>query len=257
MGGTKYGEWGVDSIPGGSKAGGPVIVFNEALATGAIAISPSSNFMGQSGVYNATTKALEFGVLGSISSLPAGLCSSVAVVAGWTPTAAVKALGSSLLETYGKVGRQWDSDDTTIAKVSYSTDNGAFYYYNAYPFDNAQQALETVLTSTENPLPIGSVLLDSWWYHKDWHGGVTDWSATDKWFPDGGLPGFHDKVPMPIVAHNRYWSPETVYAKENGGQYNFIIEPKNQKAIPMDQHFWDDLLSNASKNWGLAVYEQD
>lgn len=254
--GTHYGEWGVDEIPGGSKAG-PVIVFNEAHGTGAIAISPSSNFMGQSGVYNTTANALEFGLLGSISSVPAGLCSSVAVVADWTPTKAVKALGASLLATYGKEGRQWDSDDQTIAKVSYSTDNGAFYYYNAYPFDNAQAALEKLLTSTEHPLPIGSVLLDSWWYYKGQHGGVTDWRATEDWFPDGGLPGFHAKVPLPIVAHNRYWSNEAVYAKENGGQYDFIIEAEKHTAIPMDQRFWDDLLGNATRNWGLAVYEQD
>lgn len=254
--GTRYGEWGVDDIPGGSKAG-PVVVFNEAPGTGAIVISPFSNFMDQSGVYNTTTKVLEFGLMGSISSVPTGLCSSVAVMAGWTPTAAVKALGSSLLATYGKDGRQWDSDDATIAKVSYSTDNGAYYYYNTYPFDNAQDALETLLTSKEHPLPIGSVLLDSWWYYKGSNGGVTDWTATDEWFPHGGLPGFHTKVPLPIVAHNRYWSSETVYAKENGGQYNFIIEPDKHKAIPNDQQFWDDLLANATQNWGLAVYEQD
>eukprot|EP00930_Biecheleria_cincta_P027703 TRINITY_DN19402_c0_g1_i1.p1 TRINITY_DN19402_c0_g1~~TRINITY_DN19402_c0_g1_i1.p1 ORF type:complete len:568 (-),score=57.08 TRINITY_DN19402_c0_g1_i1:245-1948(-) len=254
-GGTKWGEWGVDTIPSGTRAS-PIVVFNQKHGTGAMVISPSSNFMGQNGVYNATAKALEFGLLGSIASVPAGLCSSVVIVSGWTPTEAVKALGSTLLAMYGKQGHQWNSSDVTIAKVSYSTDNGAFYYYNAKPFQNTQQALETLLTSKQHPLPVSSVLLDSWWYYKGPRGGVTKWVASPEWFPDGGLEGFHSKVPMPIIAHNRMWSDETVYARENGGQYDFIVEKEGGKAIPVEQRFWDDLMINGTR-WGLSVYEQD
>ena len=28
-----------------------------------------------------------------------------------------------------------------------------------------------------------------------------------------------------LQTHNRWWAPDNVYAKQNGGDYNFIIEP--------------------------------
>ena len=87
-------------------------------------------------------------------------------------------------------------------------------------------------------------------------GGVTDWNATAKAFPDG-LAAFQDMVKMPFYMHNRMWAAENVYARSNGGDYDFIVEPTNQLAIPIEQRFWDDLLRNASTEWGMLVYEQD
>ena len=57
------------------------------------------------------------------------------------------------------------------------------------------------------------------------------------------------------MAHNRYWSDATPYARQNGGRYAFVVEPENHKAIPTSQAFWDDLMA-ASAAWGLGVYEQ-
>ena len=31
-----------------------------------------------------------------------------------------------------------------------------------------------------------------------------------------------------VVAHNRYWAVDTVYARDNGGNYSFIIENQNK-----------------------------
>lgn len=63
-----------------------------------------------------------------------------------------------------------------------------------------------------------------------------------------------------MQGHNRYWSSETVYAKANGGPYNFHIQKaeggKRAIAAPDDQMFWDWLLQS-SKEWGLVNYEQD
>ena len=64
------------------------------------------------------------------------------------------------------------------------------------------------------------------------------------------------------MGHNRYWDTDTVYAKQNGGDYDFVIERKednpefNDYAWPAEQRFWDDLLYNSTK-WGLFMYEQD
>ena len=88
---------------------------------------------------------------------------------------------------------------------------------------------------------------------KHYYTGVTSWTATNKTFPRG-LESFNEKVQLPIVAHNRYWSSENVYAKQNGGQYDFVVE--EERSIPIEQKFWNDLIENSTK-WGLTVYEQD
>ena len=54
--------------------------------------------------------------------------------------------------------------------------------------------------------------------------------------------------------HNRYWATDNIYAKQNGGEYEFIVEDKY--AIPTDQKLWDDLMANAT-HWGMETYEQD
>ena len=56
---------------------------------------------------------------------------------------------------------------------------------------------------------------------------------------------------------NRYWSSNSPYAKQNGGEFEFS-EWKTEKdyIVPLEQRFWDFLLGK-SKEWGLAVYEQD
>ncbi|XP_077991614.1 uncharacterized protein LOC144445843 [Glandiceps talaboti] len=51
-------------------------------------------------------------------------------------------------------------------------------------------------------------------------------------------------------------SGDTDYAKQNGGQFDFIIEKDTEYALPMDDEFWTYLLKT-SREWGLIVYEQD
>ena len=106
---------------------------------------------------------------------------------------------------------------------------------------------------------------------------MSNWSATPDAFPLG-LAKLSQDTGWKYVAHNRYWStanvckmvtlsrchnpslanPESITiadAKQNGGDFEFIIE-KGGKAIPTTQRFWDYLM-RVSKEWGMAVYEQD
>ena len=71
-------------------------------------------------------------------------------------------------------------------------------------------------------------------------------------FPDN-LTAVFNRNMMPIVAHNRYFSPYNVYAKENGGTFDFILE--DNIAIPADARLWKFLFQQ-SKVWGLTTYEQ-
>jgi hypothetical protein len=50
-------------------------------------------------------------------------------------------------------------------------------------------------------------------------------------------------------------SPVTDYAKQNGGKFEFIVE--SEASLPVEEAFWDFLLSSSKETWNLLVYEQD
>ena len=123
-------------------------------------------------------------------------------------------------------------------------------------FSSPEAALRAVHDdAVAQRLPFAYVLLDSWWYYKGVGGGVKNWTARPDAFPHG-LSAFTAATGWPVVGHNRYWASDTTYAKQNGGDYSFVVEPARQKALPTEQRFWDDLMAS-SKAWGLTVYEQD
>lgn len=122
--GTKTGVWYThdqnESIPGGPMAG-PVILFNGS-GTAAVVLGYFENFL--TGMHRQNAGVLEFGLLGSITSIPAGYTSSMVVVSNDGINAAVEAYGAALLTKYDKPGRQWDylMEDITIQKLGYYTD---------------------------------------------------------------------------------------------------------------------------------------
>jgi len=131
----------------------------------------------------------------------------------------------------------------------------AVYYYCQEPNRTYAQTIEDIASHmAANDIPTRAIQLDSWWYFKSADGdGVLDWAPMPSVFPNGIKP-VHDAVRMPFIAHNRYWAPKNVYAKQNGGMYDFIVESK--LSIPIEERFWTDLFRNASL-WGMRVYEQD
>lgn len=46
-------------------------------------------------------------------------------------------------------------------------------------------------------------------------------------------------MPLSLVSLCRYWAGNTTYAKDNGGSWDFIVEPENQLAIPVEEAFWE------------------
>ena len=73
--GTHYGQWGHTPLVGGTM-GGPTVLF-DSTQSHAVVLSPWQNFLAGSSVetmaqdFNGSS-ALEFGLLGSILSVPAG-----------------------------------------------------------------------------------------------------------------------------------------------------------------------------------------
>ena len=102
--------------------------------------------------------------------------------------------------------------------TGYSTDNGAYYYYQTEPLKNYQETMLDVKAYHDKlGLPTKWVLLDSWWYYKGINGGVKNWTARPDIFPDG-LQAVYEGTKWKIQAHNRYWSLDNVYANNIDGQ---------------------------------------
>ncbi len=83
-------------------------------------------------------------------------------------------------------------------------------------------------------------------------------------FPDGnqGIREMQEATGWHITAHNRYWSRDTNYAVQNGGNWSFYVDQSNspaggQMALPLQQAFWEWLLTSSQREWGLTTYEQD
>lgn len=65
-------------------------------------------------------------------------------------------------------------------------------------------------------------------------------------------------IVRPVVAHNRAWDHNNVYARQNGGTYDFLLGNTSKGeplGLPLERRFWDDLLQNA-REWGCINYQQ-
>jgi len=236
----------------GISGTGPVVVFDQDLKT-SLVLSPFSNFMAAN--QKVVGGALSYGVMGAVTSIPKGFSLATVITLGTGVNAAMDAWGDVLLKQYGKERYAYQKD-LAMQYLGYSTDNGAYYYYQTEPNKNYEDTLIDVLAyAKEKSIPYKYVLLDSWWYFKGKAGGVKTWEARPDIFPDGSA-GFWNQTKWPTQLHNRMWAPDTTYAKQNGGKYNFIIDGSNV-AVPDDQQFWNDLIGNKTTEAGAFMYEQD
>ena len=244
-------------------ASGPLVLF-DAEAAHSLVLSPSSNFMGVSAAQSLGGSAVAWGPLGSFAGLPAGWGYDVVARYGPTINGNIMAWGSALLEKHGKA-RGGSAADFTSTHLGFNTDNGAYYYYNTGAYQNYSVALAAVSDYAKaQGIPYRFVLLDSYWYYKDPpKGGVINWTAQDGpgWFTGGnaGIRALVEYTGWKIIAHNRYWSPNTTYARQNGGDWDFFIDGAGTgtMAVPLDQAFWVWLLTSSAAEWGLTVLEQD
>ena len=261
---SKAAPWSPNSLPPGGRSAGPFALFDSSLSC--VVISHASEFMAAvtavSPGNGGDNASISNGVMGSITSVPKGftLRTIVRLGGGKGISSSVKGWGNTMLRLFNKDSEAARSMDPTLQWLSYATDNGAYYYGHPERLANGstvtmQQTLFDVYDSAKNlGVPVQSVLLDSWWYTKGVGGGVKNWTAREDIFPDG-IESLRARTGWNIMAHNRYWAPDTVYARQNGGDYDFIVGEK--MAIPVEQRFWDDLIGNATVQWDLKVYEQD
>ncbi|KNC53925.1 6 carbohydrate binding protein [Thecamonas trahens ATCC 50062] len=204
-------------IGSGLDDSGPLAIFARDAPLASL-VSAASNFMTSATSFNASTRRLAYGVLGSVTAIPPGFNMNTIAVAGTGVTSATAAWGAALRDMFGKDAA---GADPTLTTLQYITDHGAYYYYHTEPGTNYQETLEGVKQYAEAAgIPYRNIQIDSYFY------------------PKANGPGL-----------------KTGYAQQNGGQYAFAIDATSGMALPLEQVFWDDLMANASA-W-LTVYEQD
>lgn len=247
------------SVYSNIDGGFPLAVFDKEMKNSLI-ISPLNTFMSSSlSVFpfglDKVTPAFGLGIVPDVDSVPEGYVMETIVVAGQNVTETMAEWGRLLRSRYKKTDK-YRIADPSINYLGYYTDNGACYYYDTGVYDNYEDTIIAVKKSSiDNSIPYRYLQLDSWWYYKGMVGGVKNWTARPDIFPHG-IRYVSNLTDWNIVAHNRYWSNNTDYAKQNGGKFDFILD-SNGYALPNDSAFWKYLLSNAKDNWNLMVYEQD
>ena len=242
-----------------NKDGGyPIAIFDSKLEN-TVVLSPQNTFMSamQTSFFpkSYNVPIFGFGILGMVDSVPKGYAMETLMVAGQNITETMDKWGRLLRIRYKKED-QYRQDDFSINYLGYYTDNGACYYYYTGDYANYEEALIAVKKDADNKgIPYRYLQIDSWWYFKGNSDGVKNWTAMPSVFPRG-IEYVSNITGWPIVAHNRYWSNNTDYAKQNGGNFNFIVD-EGGFALPDDSEFWRYLLSTSRDQWNLWVYEQD
>ena len=263
----KAGTWAAGARVGGGLVGtAPLVVFAEDLRTSAV-VSPLSSFMVAAA--QPSRDGVAYGVLGSVASVPAGFGVETVVVASRGVREAMLSWGDALLRYHGKRREAAWARDATLRHLGYATDNGAYYYYNVHPDRGPpgrtyeSTILEVAAYARRAGIPYRYWLADSWWYSKgpETAGvprpGVARWEPMREIFPRG-LGALANATGWRLMAHNRYWSASTPYARQNGGEWPFELDRATGFAVPASRAFWDHLFGRAREGgWRLATYEQD
>jgi hypothetical protein len=130
-----------------------------------------------------------FGPSGSLATLEQGWSYAVVIVAAGGPTLAMRRYGDLLQAAAG--GAVQRLPDPAVSQLSYWTDNGAYYYYNAagkQALPSPEKALPSALGQLRaQRVPVKLLQLDGWWFD-----GAT--GAPDAAFFPHGWPAFRAAV---------------------------------------------------------------
>ena len=258
MVGASYttGEWNdhTTGIASGIKGTGPLCIFQQSSHL-AVVLSPFTNAMAANQKYTieGSTNTLDYGIMGNVTNIPPGYeLSTIVSFAEGSVNNAMMTWGDLLLSNYQKDRKAAWVKDFALQFLGYSTDNGAYYYYTTEKNKNYQETmLDIAQDAATQKIPYRYWLADSWWYYKGVKDGVKNWTSMKSVFPDG-LKYIYDETGWLVQGHNRFWSMNTDYAKQNGGNWNFILDPDSQYALPYDQEFWNYLMQT-SRKWGCVV----
>ncbi|MBM4355989.1 MAG: hypothetical protein FJ109_19740 [Deltaproteobacteria bacterium] len=230
---------------------GPIVLIADDLET--LVFSPMDHFFVS--YVSFEDDAIRYGVAGEVDVLPAGFEHRFIAVRGQGVNATVREWGRRMLEDRGKL-RVDRYADTGLSRLGYWTDNGAWYYYKTEPGMNEEETLLAVKAEADKVgIPYGYFQIDSWWYFKDGEAGLWPpaglvlWEPQPEKFPSG-LSAFHEKLGLPLVAHNRWFAVKNAYLED----FPFVVE--ETMSLPTSGGVFEKFMSDA-KSWGVETYEQD
>lgn len=199
------------------------------------------------------------GIKGTVSVIPAGWRQLFILSAGRGINDGMMAWGDRMLKFTGKPRADMYRDDV-ISTIGFWTDNGGYYHYATGTNESYEEVLPKVKAYHDSiGVPFRHWQFDSWFYPKDGGvsasgggGAVVNWTAMPSVFPNG-MAYIQSKLGVPIVMHNRQWSPKSDYIKNE--PYKWYKSTK--AAVPEDPSaFFKDFFQQ-QEGWGLAMYEQD
>jgi hypothetical protein len=200
---------------------------------------------------------------GDLAEAPAGFTTELAVWAAAGPRAALGAWIGWLRQQHAPQ-RPSRYADVGVARLSYWTDNGAYYYYRTEPDTDYLTTLERAVDDCEaRGIPIGLVQIDSWFYpHEHLRpvsaegaplvppSGMLAWEPRADLFPDG-WPDLQRRLGhRPLAFHSRHFARRSPYFER------FPAWSDGDYAHPQDGALFDHLLGRAA-DWGALTYEQD
>lgn len=242
----------------------PWLLFDD--QANALVISPASHFMVASMLGDARQR-IASGFNNRLRNVPAGFSQQTILAFGSGINRTWDVWGQSLRALEG-VRQPHNDADAILKYLGYWTDNGAYYYYN-FDLEKGYDGTLKLLAADyrQNQIPIRYLQLDSWWYYKtftdpagvvggaksarlpqgEWnrYGGLLEYKAHPDVFPKG-LEAFQKSVGLPLVTHNRWIDPASLYHQKYEISGVAALDPK----------WWGDITTYL-KTSGVKTYEQD
>jgi len=246
-----------------SHQGGAPLVFYNASTSKSSPLPPMTVFSPLS-----TPKAqhmfagdglLGAGVKGTVRQIPAGWRQLFLLSADYGILPGMMSWGNRMLKFTGKERAEMYGDEV-VGSIGFWTDNGGYYHYATGSNESYEETLPEVKAYHDSlGIPFKHWQFDSWFYPKDGKvdpggggGAVINWTALPTVFPHG-MAYIQSKLQVPMVMHNRQWSPTSDYVKNE--PFKWYLSEK--AAIPRDPEAFFRWFFTQQEGWGLAMYEQD
>jgi hypothetical protein len=227
----------------------PLVSFNASAET--FIYSAADHFWEVSNTY---TNALRSTVKNWATPIPSGWDHQAILAVGKGINAVFNAWGEGLRGYYGKPLPSNEAE-IPLKKIGFWTDHFAYYYYKVDPpFANYEEQLVAVRDYYKNThkLPLGYMMLDSWWYKKGcnqrWNDmvGIYLYQASPQVFPSG-LNGFYKKLGIPLVTHHRWYEASCSPIAKTYGL---------SKGLPTKYAAWKEIAYGVGDS-GVVTFEQD
>jgi len=244
-----------------SHQGGAPLVLYQARAKGAKALMTVFAPLGTPKAQHmfAGDGLVGAGVKGTVTQIPAGWRQRFVLSAGKGILDGMMAWGDHVLKFTGKPRADMYRDDV-VGSIGFWTDNGGYYHYATGSNATYEEVLPKVKAYHDSlGVPFKHWQFDSWFYPKDGSvdpggggGAVVNWTALDSVFPRG-MAYIQSQLQVPMVMHNRQWSPASDYIKHEP----FKWYASKKAAVPQDPEAFFRWFFTQQEGWGLAMYEQD